>query len=690
MIACTDPQAILEEMVSTLGETLDVDRSFIYEVSLPSRRCLAVCEWQRPRVSHLATSAVRHSPGNVASAIRWFIEARRGLESHDDAVDPHLARDGAVELLHGAMGTRSLLWLPFHFRPDGFFVVAFNQVEYRRTWMSDEQALIEAAIRYVTSALVKISHENERRRALEALGSSEERYRALFDDMPSMLFTIDAVGIVGAVNRFATARLDRSMDELVGSQAEDIVHEEDRDAFRHHLSACFESPGRVRSFGFRKVKRDGSILWVEETAQVHLHPDGIARALVACTDVTEAKRAEEAMMQAQKLEGLGVLAGGIAHDFNNLLVGIVSNTEAALDRLPLESHAARDAMTRVSRTAQRAADLVRHLLAYAGRAPTTLGWVDLNDVIRDSTDIMGVSIAKSVTLRFDLSPELPAIEGDTTQIRQVIMNLVINASEAINPSDGTITIRTRALGEGELPPGLGQLPESLQRGSVLLEVNDTGSGMDAQTRARIFDPFFTTKFAGRGLGLAAVLGIVRGHRASLHVDSEPGRGSRFSVAFPASRALECVHPTGADASRLDHPLHVLVVDDDAVVREALGEVLRMIGASVLMADGPRAATQLLHDDHAALDCVLVDLTMPEGGAPAVAREVRAIAPDLPIVVMSGYVEAEIARHFRPGEIEGFLPKPFTQEQLQRCLLAAIGRRRGEAAVVSAPPAPTNP
>jgi PAS domain S-box-containing protein len=377
------------------------------------------------------------------------------------------------------------------------------------------------------------------------------------------------------------------------------------------------------------------------------------------------------LQQSQKMESVALLAGGIAHDFNNLLVGIIGNASLAEDLLPPGSPAA-EAIREVVKAGQRAACLTREMLAYSGKGRFVVERVDLSKLVREVAALFRSSVPNQVTLHLDLGENLPPVEVDTAQVQQVVMNLVINAVQAIGDARGLISVGVRLVdidaraiaaewGDAELRPG----PH------VGLEVRDTGCGMDEATKARIFDPFFTTKPAGRGLGLASVPGIVRGHQGAIKVESEPGRGSVFSVLIPAARAGAVRSPRqrAADVQLAGHG-RILVVDDEEIVRTMAGAALERLGYEVSLADsGPAAVAALAVEP--LLDLAILDLSMPGMSGQDTLARLRAARPDLRIVVSSGYCEAECRALFQDDCISGFLQKPYTATALGQSVKAAM-------------------
>jgi signal transduction histidine kinase/ActR/RegA family two-component response regulator len=425
----------------------------------------------------------------------------------------------------------------------------------------------------------------------------------------------------------------------------------------------------------RCLTKDGGTRWVKvRTRAPQGELQGVSGTLA---DITEQKRSEAALLQTQKLESLGVLAGGIAHDFNNLLVAIMGNADLAMQRLhDQDPSRAQHHMRQVSSAIGRAAELCRQLLAYSGKGRFIIETVDLNELVREMAHLLKVSIGKGVSLDYHLAEGLPAIEADPSQIRQAVMNLVINASEAIGDRDGRILIETE-LGRMESDPKFqSYLSHDLEASvSVHLSVKDNGCGMDDETLKRIFDPFFTTKFTGRGLGLAAILGIVRSHKGSLLVDSRIDEGTTFCIQFPASSRPIAHH---APAKTLEGPLRghglVLLVDDEPTVREIVAEALEVMGFKVAEASNGQAGMEAFEARQDEFVAVILDLTMPVMGGEEAFRRIQQLRPGIPTILMSGYSEQEAMNILnRPG-LAGFLQKPFKlldlSRQLQRVLASS--------------------
>jgi signal transduction histidine kinase/ActR/RegA family two-component response regulator len=405
------------------------------------------------------------------------------------------------------------------------------------------------------------------------------------------------------------------------------------------------------------------------------------------TEMAERQRmeAERQQMQArvqevQKLESLGVLAGGIAHDFNNLLVGIMGNAGLALMELPPEE-AGRARIVQIETAARRASDLARQMLDYSGKGAFVVTPLDVSELVKEMTQLLRVSIGASVDIKYALDDQPVVIEGDATQLRQVVMNLVVNASDAIGPSGGTITVTTGRVHADRSYLSGTFVDEGLEEGEyAVIDVSDTGAGMDAATQARIFDPFYTTKTHGRGLGLAAVLGIVRAHHGALKVYSEPGHGSTFKLLLPLTEAAVAPDPWAARSSTpWQGEGTVLVVDDEPMVRDVAEAILRRQGLTVVTATDGEDAVRVFSADPDRFAVVLLDLTMPRLSGAEAFRQIRAIRPEASVILMSGYSEEEAGGRFAGKGLAGFLEKPFSTQGLSAAIERVLGTPDRDAA-----------
>ncbi|MDZ7631959.1 MAG: ATP-binding protein [Gemmatimonadaceae bacterium] len=443
----------------------------------------------------------------------------------------------------------------------------------------------------------------------------------------------------------------------------------------------------VRPYHFvSRIRRsDGMLVDLENIGSVERAPDGTPiRMTGVFKDVTAERRAAEELQalqqqiqQTQKLESLGVLAGGIAHDFNNLLVGVLTNASYVLDALPLDD-ALRAPVREIRDAGERASELTRQLLAYSGRAKFVVESLDLSTLVSDMLPLLKPALGAGAKLTLNMAADLPRIRGDATQIRQVVMNLITNAADAIVDTQGSIVVTTRLADSDDTPADAMRFSDrAWSEPRVVLTVADTGIGMTSETLQRIFDPFFTTKFTGRGLGLAASLGILRGHNGSIAVTSAPGIGTSFHLSFPPD--AEAPPPTvtvpSGNGVTDETPPHaagqlVLVVDDDAPVRNVLERSLQRLGYRTVIVDGGVQALEAIRQGLTP-DLVCLDLTMPEMSGRELMRLLAVERPTMPVVLMSGYNEDAIDGDRGVPRPVGFLSKPFTTLELATVLRAAL-------------------
>lgn len=408
-----------------------------------------------------------------------------------------------------------------------------------------------------------------------------------------------------------------------------------------------------------------------ETANKALQAEIIERELAE----EERRKVQVKLLHAQKLESLGVLSGGIAHDFNNLLVGILGNAGLALQEMPADSPAAAT-LHDIEVAAMRAAELTRQLLAYAGKGQFVVGPVNLSQLVEEMANLLATAVAKNARLDMKLESGLPPVEADATQLRQVVMNLITNASEAIGTASGTITVRTGVMDADRPWLADAQLGAGLAAGPyTFVEVQDDGHGMHPATQARIFDPFFTTKFTGRGLGLAAVLGIVRAHHGAIRVTSAPGRGTTIRIVFPAGGpAAEAVRRRSDPALAVldERTGTVLVVDDEETVRNVARRILTSNGFVVRMASGGVEAMHILREDPRGIDVVLLDLTMPDMSGVVTRQELQRIRPDIRVVFSSGYSQSDAFPVADGNAGLPFIQKPYRPADLVATIRRVLG------------------
>jgi len=501
---------------------------------------------------------------------------------------------------------------------------------------------------------------------LQRVERAQRHFRLAVEASPSAMVLVDARGSILLVNSQTERLFGYGRDELIGQPVEVLIPPEDRGSHEGPRSAILDLRSSLREL--RGRKKDGSEFVVEVGVNPIDNEQG-PMVLASMVDISERKRLEEErrnlerrMQEAQKFESLGVLAGGIAHRFNNLLVGVLGN--ASLVRLGLAPDSpVRPIAEHIEQSAQQIAELCQQMLAFSGRGRFVIQPLNLSALVAEMRPLLEVSAARGAALEYDLDADLPPVEADAAQIRQVIVNLVTNASEALGPQGGKVALRTRTeqCASGRWPgPGAGEwLPEGMY---VCLEVSDTGCGMDEATRKRIFDPFFTTKFTGRGLGLAAVLGIVRGHRGAIEVESIPRQGTTFRAYFPAAaRTVPVLPPVVARPPRAGGV--VLVVDDEEMVRKVTAAALQAGGFTVLTARDGEEAVAAIRTRGEEIALVLLDLVMPGVGGEVVYRQMRAIRPDVRVLLVSGYDEKEASARFAAEGLAGFVQKPWSFQAL---------------------------
>jgi PAS domain S-box-containing protein len=505
---------------------------------------------------------------------------------------------------------------------------------------------------------------------LISLRRASNDWERTFNAVPDLIAIIDAQSNIVKINQAMAAKLGVQVQEAVGLKCHELFYD---------LAA-------PTIFATQQLEPGVELASIQELLQKKLGPDFLVNAsplknpegellgsVYIARDISERRWAEEErgkleaqMREVQKLESLGVLAGGIAHDFNNLLMAILGNADLALSTLSPASPA-RPNVEDIARASQRAADLCRQMLAYSGKGRFVVGRYDLSVIVQEMAQMLEVSVSKKATLRYSFAAALPPVEADATELRQVIMNLITNASESLGDESGVISVSTGVMEcDRDYLAGT-YLDDKLPEGKyVFLEVADTGCGIDAAAQRRIFDPFFTTKFTGRGLGLASVLGIVRGHQGAIKVYSEPGRGTTFKILLPAGEWVPEDLAAEAAAQGAPPPQGgtILLVDDDPAVRKVAVQMLARLGFRVLTADSGREGLELFRESEGAIDCIILDLTMPGMGGDEVFRELRRQQSDVCVILSSGYNEEDVAPRFVGKGLAGFIQKPYTMANLR--------------------------
>lgn len=602
----------------------------------------------------------------IQTANRAFFEVFR-LSAEE------IAERSLYDLDHGQWNLPKVAQLFDRLSADGAETVVDIEVErdFERIGWRVFQLYARKVDRGSNAGLVLLAMEDisDRKRAAEA------KYRRLFESAKDGIVVINGeTGEITDVNPYLMTLFGYERADLVGKkfwEAEPLRGMRDaRDALerlqREHVVRFADVPLKAR---------DERRIDVEVVANTYQEgPRAVAQ--FNLRDITERKQFDHQMQQTARLESLGILAGGIAHDFNNLLAGILGNAGLALSDAPADS-GYQSALKDIVHASQRAAELTSQMLAYAGKGRLVMRRLDLSETVNDISSLIRSSIPKSVELSLNLAEKLPLVEADSGQMQQVVMNLIINGAEAIGEGNkGSVQVVTghEVLSSDDIRtnfPSSDLLPGAY----VTLEVTDNGKGMDEKTQNRIFDPFFTTKFTGRGLGLASVLGIIRGHQGAIRIRSCPGRGSAFKVWLPATDQIGSAPPPPVSPEELrGRGELILVVDDEDIVLRMTSVILERTGYQVVTAANGEQAVDRVREKKAEISLIILDLTMPVmGGAEALGR-IREIAPKIPVIVSSGYDASRANSELKDKNIAGFIHKPTPVPQFLGAIRNAL---RGE-------------
>jgi PAS domain S-box-containing protein len=497
----------------------------------------------------------------------------------------------------------------------------------------------------------------ERKQAEEALQESEERYRTVLEASPDLVVVYNMEGQVVYINPAFTKVFGWTSEELLGGKI-DYIPEDNWPETQMMIDKVLagENFSGIES---RRYTKQENIIDVTISAAIYLDRDGNpAGSIHILRDITERKRLEAQLQYAQKIEAVGTLAGGVAHDFNNLLMGIQGNVSLMLMGMD-PARPDYERLKNIEKQIQSGARLTSHLLGYARKGKYEVKPLDLNQLVDETSDTFGRT-KKEITIRQELAEELFAIEADPAQIEQVLLNLYVNAADAM-PGGGELIVKTVNVTHQDMR---GKLYEPKRGSYVLLTVTDTGTGMYQKTMGRIFDPFFTTKEMGRGtgLGLASAYGIIKGHGGYIDVDSKRGRGTTFSIYLPASEKtvqedaktpVRFIRGTGT----------VLLVDDEEAVLEVGQELLEAMGYTVLTAKDGKEAIEVYRKNRNNIDIVVLDVVMPRTGGGEAYDRMKEINPDIKVLLSSGFsIDGEASEILERG-CNSFIQKPFTMKEL---------------------------
>ena len=545
----------------------------------------------------------------------------------------------------------------------------FRRADGKWAYIYDRAYIARDASGNASRVIGAMQDLTEKKQAETAMRESEERFRRVFEEGPLGLALVGKDYRFEKVNNALCAMVGYREEELVQKTFADITHPDDVSTDLELAERLFKR--EIPSYHMQKryVKKNGEIIWINLTASIVPGPDGEPlHGLAMVEDITESKRNLEEAFARRKLESVGTLANGIAHDFNNLLGAVQAQAELALSASDSGSSCKEELMA-ICEVAKRGSEIVRQLMIYAGKESEVVERVDFSKIVEDMLALLKVSVSKHAMLNADLGQDLPATRASASQLRQIVMNLVMNASDAIGDRDGVIRVITSRVTVGR---DSATLSESLPEGAyVVLEVSDTGCGMSRETQDRVFDPFFSTKSLGRGLGLGVVSGIVRGLGGAIHLTSELGKGTSFQILLPcAETGGEATFNSLFTIEELPVPSRqaaILVVEDEDVLRQAVSKTLRRNGFEVFETANGSSAIDLLRKNGSRIDAILLDMTIPGASSREVVAEVANIHPDIRVVLTSAYGQEMFLDTLNATQVRHFIRKPFQLAELVKTL-----------------------
>ncbi len=573
---------------------------------------------------------------------------------------------------------RFLIELKAGTRPSYQMEKRFLRKDGEEVWAWLHAAMLRDASGAPICLAAYVQDISDRIAAEQALARSLDRLAGILTTMEDGVVEVDLQGQFTYANEAAerilrlpvetitTRGIDSHLWALVDWDGQPMAQEDSP------LARALATRQVVRGARFGLRLEDGERVWlIGNAAPLFDGEDQVRGALITFLDVTETRRGEQALQQSQRLESLGLLAGSIAHDYNNLLGALIVSLEMARTETAPGTEQSRQ-LERAEGLAQRSADLTRQLLAYAGRGQGRKEGLELNRLVRDMGDLLKVSLAKRALLDLNLAEGDLGLWGDKAQLQQVLLNLLTNAADAMRDRPGSIRLSTERgnFALGQVPPLLAQ--KGLVPGDhVVLEVRDEGCGMDASTLRRIFEPFFTTKSEGRGLGLSAMLGIVRGHRGAVTVESTPDLGTTFRLYFPALSGQGKAEAPVPEIVPFQGRGLVMVVDDEAAIRMVASEILLTLGFEVIVAEDGLEALRLFQARGAEVELVLLDITMPGLDGFQTLQQMRTLRPDVRVLLSSGFADPGLENRLTPGSVAGFLAKPYRVQDLILAVKAAL-------------------
>ncbi|MDH4069508.1 MAG: response regulator [Ignavibacteria bacterium] len=496
-------------------------------------------------------------------------------------------------------------------------------------------------------------------RLFDLLRDSEQQYHDLFENAPDSYLTIDRNHVVVACNMTMTAMVGLPKEEIIGRPFEVLFTEEQVPFLQQTIEDMFETGEGLSDVEGQIMTPEQDPVFVNLNVSFAKDDDGtIVNARVIARDITQKKKMEQTLLHAQKIDSIGQLAGGVAHDFNNILASVLGAASIMRRRLTEESNLYKYVQI-IEVAARRGSSLTRQLLTFARKTETSDELVDVNSVVRETILMFERSVPKNITIATNLSEQPATVRGDSGQIQQALLNLFLNAKDAM-PDGGSLTIQSSIV---MVDARVTDTFAAVKPGTfVRMQVSDTGIGIDTSIKTRVFEPFFTTKNAGTGLGLSVLYGVVQNHGGFVEVESEPGRGTTFSIHVPhSSGGVRAVNEERRQTVPRGYE-NILIIDDEMSVCEIARDMLSELGYTVMQASDGKAGVDLYKNRRGSIDLVLLDLNMPLMGGKETFEQLRIINPNLKIIILTGYGEHAIRDRFK-GEADSFLQKPFQLEDL---------------------------
>ena len=520
--------------------------------------------------------------------------------------------------------------------------------------------------------LVTLRDVTAMKKAQDALRQSEERFKSLSENAPVIIFTLDGTGNITYVNPAWITILGHDRQDLLGRQFSALLSEDQREAFGAMVVGLIRGQSKIAESTIRFRKKDGEERIFDFSAAVNSDEEGRITGIIGfAKDITEEDRLKTQLFQAQKMEAIGTLAGGVAHDFNNLLMGMQANVSLLRleDEATEQSH---EKLTRIEEQIQSGASLTRQLLGYARKGKYVVSAIDVHPLIQETLEVVQRT-NKNIRVHFDLKAAPAVLEADRGQMELVFLNLFVNAVDAM-PKGGDLNVTTNLVHH---PDGAGSWPEKVEPGRYIeIKVTDTGVGMAPAIMERIFEPFFTTKEIGRGtgLGLASVYGVVKNHRGYIRVTSKVDHGTTFVLLFPPATTLTQKAAPAVEAIAYPQGRYVLLVDDEAPILQYIGEMVHSLGFKVHLAGSGLEAIRLFKAHHKEIDFVILDMIMPDTDGWQVFKALKATAPDVKVIIASGYGLSEQSQSILKQGPHIMLPKPFTRSELAEAIAKLLGAR----------------